>query len=139
MQQGGPTFGYNMASFFYNLSTEIRRMFGVGPRRLSPSEDVRVTLLATNYGVINAHETYGTLRARACTLIFKNEQAGPSLIMEALVLGQELNVGFAADSVDPIFWNKLQVAVRKWLDWAANAQPNQVEVPPQRMSVAPQE
>jgi hypothetical protein len=111
----------------------------------------RVTLLATNYGVINIRDAYGSLRPRGCTLILKTDIVGPSLIMEALVMGQRLNIGFSADALEPAFWERLQAAVRRRLDTAAGAGEtdpsrreaadvgDQSEAGPQRMSVAPQE
>jgi hypothetical protein len=83
---------------------------------------VRVTLLATNYGVVDVSEAYGSLRLRACMLTFKHDVSGPSLIMEAMVVGQRLNIGLAGDSLAPAFWERLQIAIRRHLDAAAGAQ-----------------
>jgi hypothetical protein len=41
--------------------------------------------------------------------------------MSSLVIGQRLNLTFAADCIDPLLWEQLQVAVRKYLDIAAGA------------------
>jgi hypothetical protein len=120
MQQGGPSFGYNTASFFYGLSVALAQLFTGRVRKMKPATNQRETLLATHYGVLSIRDTYGSLRPRECTLMFKNEITGPSLIMEALVLGQRLNVGFAADDLDPRFWEQLHVAVRKHLDAAVS-------------------
>jgi hypothetical protein len=126
-QNGGPSFGYNMSSGAYELNLALSRMFNWAPNKIVPLSQ-RITLLATNYGTLNIRDSYGSLRPRECTLIFKNEITGPSLVMEALVLGQRLNLGFAASQLEPLFWDKLQAAVRRQLDAAV-----------QRMSVAPHE
>ena len=126
MQLGGPSFGYNMASFFYNLRVLASRLLaGRGPR-LTPSTDRRETLLATHYGVVNIRDVYGSLRPRECTLTFNNEITGPSLVMEALVLGQRLNVGFLADDLDPAFWEQLHGAVRNQLEAAIGVSKSRV-------------
>jgi hypothetical protein len=73
--------------------------------------------------------------------MFKNAEVGPSILMEALVMGQRLNIGLVGDSLEPVFWERLQMAVRRRLDAAISAgEPaDQDEVGAQRMSVAPQE
>ncbi len=106
MRHGGPPFAYNMAAL------ASRDLFARAVPRLMASEQ-RVTLLANNYGVLNVKDAYGSLRPRECTLTFKNYAAGPSLVVQALVLGQRLNVGFVADGLDPAFWERLQVAVHQ--------------------------
>lgn len=78
----------------------------------------RATLFATDYGLTTLRERYGNLRPEACTLVFKNDLIGPSLIMESLILGGRLNVGFIGFDLDPEFWDQLQHAVRSQLDTA---------------------
>jgi hypothetical protein len=112
VQHGGPSFGYNMAEL------ASRRLFRRAVPRLLASEQ-RVTLLANNYGVLNVKDAYGSLRPRECTLTFKNYQNGPSLVIQALVMGQRLNVGLTADSLDPAFWESLHLAIRNQLQVAA--------------------
>ncbi len=114
LQQEGPSFGYNMAALAAHPL-----LLRSAPRVMS-SSNKRVTLLATNYGVINIHDAYGSLRPRGCTLTFKNDGVGPSLILEALVMGQQLNLGLAADELEPAFWEQLRTAIRKHLDAALN-------------------
>lgn len=115
VKNGGPSFNYNMAALAGT------RMFEQASPMLMASSSKRVTLLVANYGVVNVREEYGSLRPRECTLTFKNDTTGPSLLIEALVLGQRLNIGFAADSLDPAFWERLQIAVRGHLEAAGNA------------------
>jgi hypothetical protein len=110
---GGPAFNYNLAAVLTS------RLFDLIKSKLASSRE-RVTLLATNYGVVDTCDAYGSLIPRACTLMLKNDMIGPSLVIEALTMGQQLNIGFAGDSLDPDFWNQLQVAVRKHLDAAAS-------------------
>ncbi len=105
-RHGGPSFAYNMAAL------ASRGLFARAVPRLMASEQ-RVTLLANNYGVLNVKDAYGSLRPRECTLTFKNYSAGPSLVVQALVLGQRLNVGFVGDGLDPAFWERLHVAVHQ--------------------------
>lgn len=118
MEQGGPSFSYNTASFLYGLRLNACRLLKLPVPKMAPANNQRETLLATHYGVLNMRDAYGSLLPRECTLMFKNEITGPSLIMEALVLGQRLNIGFAADDLDPAFWEQLHVAVRARLDAA---------------------
>lgn len=116
VKQGGPSFYYNLAATaaFYDRLKAFARLM---PRRANaePPSDRRVTLLATHYGVLNLREAYGSLRPRACTLTFKNDTFGPSTVLEALVMGQRLNIGLGAGNLDPAFWAQLQMAVRKHL------------------------
>jgi hypothetical protein len=100
------------------LNVALGRFFTRRVPKMTRSTNQRETLLATHYGVLNMRETYGSLRPQRCTLMFKNEITGPSLVMEALVLSQRLNIGFAADDLDPAFWEQLQIAVRRQLDAA---------------------
>ena len=127
VQHGGPSFGYNMAA------VATTRLFRRAVPRLLVSDE-RVTLLANNYGVLNVADSYGSLRPRECTFIFKNYEHGPSLVAQGLVMGQRLNVGFVADGLDPAFWDRLHVAVHGHLQAASLDDES-----PQRMSVAPQE
>lgn len=115
VQRGGPSFYYNVAAAVIK-----RDVFALGTQRLSASGSARPTLLATNYGVLNMRDAYGSLRPTACTLTFKNDNTGPSLIAESLVMGQRLNVGFAAAALEPGLWQKLQIAVRGRLDGACS-------------------
>jgi hypothetical protein len=110
-EDGGATVGYNLAASAYDLKIALSRFFNRSVPK-TPLPPQRETLLATNYGVLSMRDVYGSLRPQECTLIFKNEITGPVLLMEALVLGQRLNIGFAADDLDPAFWEQLQVAVR---------------------------
>jgi hypothetical protein len=48
--------------------------------------------------------------------MFNHDAGGPSLVVEALTLGQQLNVGFSAFDLDPVFWERLQSAVRGHLE-----------------------
>ncbi len=109
----GPAFGYNMASFLFGLTTFGRRI-GIPVKWMSPTEE-RVTVLSTNYGVAPLRAAYGSLRPRACTLMFNNDTVGAYLVAEALVLGQELNVGFAASGLTESAWQQLQTSVRRYL------------------------
>jgi hypothetical protein len=105
-RSGGPALGYNLTSMA--LSRAV-------PRPVDSSR--RPTLLFTNYGVINLAASYGSLRVRECTLALMGDQfTGHRLIMEALVMGQRLNLGFAADGLEPSFWERLQAAVRRQVD-----------------------
>lgn len=136
-RDGWPAFVYNSASAVRSVKP---------PRRTR-----RGTMLATNYGVLNIRDAYGGLRPAACTLVFKNDQVGPSLILEALVLGQRLNLGLAGFDLEPAFWERLRQRVKHHLDLAArpsrpqgatatSAPTNaQTDASPQRTSVAPQE
>lgn len=117
IEWGGPALGYNATG------VATRSWFSRAEPVLLPSNDKRPTLLGTNYGVVNVREAYGSLRPTACTLIFTADRlTGPRLIVEALVLSRRLNIGFAADAVEPAFWARLQEAVRHHLD--AAVQPN---------------
>jgi hypothetical protein len=112
-RNGGPSFFYNLAGLTAN------RLFERAAPVLMTSKDIRVTLLATNYGVLNMRDAYGSLHPRECTLVFKHDGVGPSLVMETLVLQQRLNIGFAADGLEPAFWERLQASVHKHLIAAA--------------------
>jgi len=112
VRRGGP-------SFYYNLLTMISERLVARPVFASMRSHARVTLLATNYGVLNIRDAYGTLRPRACTLVLKNDAIGPSLVIEALVMGHRLNLGLAADGLVPEFWTRLAAAVRGHVDAAA--------------------
>jgi hypothetical protein len=112
---GGPSFYYNLAR------TAIRQPFSRAISMLPGSHNRRPTVLATTYGVANMRNVYGTLRTRGCILTFPNDLLGPSLVMEALVLGQTLNIGFSAVGLLPQFWEQLHLAVREHLDRAAGA------------------
>jgi len=115
VQQGGPSVSYNLARL------AINHLFLRYEPVLLPTSGKRPTLLFTNYGVLDMRNAYGTLRPRECTLMFNGDKVtGPWLIMEALVMDQRLNIGFAGDSLDPAFWERLQAAVRKHLDAAAS-------------------
>lgn len=113
IKNGGPSLHYNMARLAKTRFVDWLRSRVLPPRKQRP------TLFATNYGVLKIAESYGELKPVACTLMFKNADFGPSLIMEALILGQQLNVGFAANGLVPGFWDQLQGTVRKHLDIAA--------------------
>ena len=117
VQDGGPALGYNMVKVGASRQfPAIQRML----ERLLPSGSNRPTLFVTHYGVPDMRDAYGSLRPRECTLVFKgDESTGPWLVMEGLVMGQQLNVGFCADGLDPEFWERLHVAVRRHLDLAA--------------------
>jgi hypothetical protein len=106
-------------AFIYNLS---KRVTDLRP----PTHIKRGTLLATNYGVVNLRARYGRLRPTSCTLIFKNDIVGPSLVMEALTLGLELNVGLAAFDLEPAFWDRLHEKVRGYLQRHAEATPERL-------------
>jgi hypothetical protein len=110
-RHGGPSFCYNMAA------VASSRMFARAVPRLLASRE-RVTLLANNYGVLNVANKYGSLRPLECTLTFRNYADGPSLVVQALVLAQRLNVGIVADGLDPAFWNRFQLAVHSQLEKA---------------------
>jgi Condensation domain len=120
IEEGGPSFGYNVASFLYGLKVATNRLFRRPLPKTEPSP-LRETLLASNYGVLSMRDVYGSLRPQECTLIFKNEMTGPSLVMEGLVLGQRLNIGFSANDLNPTLWDQLHVAVRRHLDAAVSA------------------
>ena len=142
VKNGGPSFYFNLASAVPLLEKValLRRLFARAASKPAPPAK-RVTLLATYYGVVNLRNTYGSLHPRECTLMFKNAEVGPSILMESLVMGQRLNIGFVGDSLEPVFWERLQIAVRTRLDAAISAAEtaHQDEVGVQRMSVAPQE
>jgi Condensation domain len=119
VQQGGPSLYFNLAQ------TGSNRLLARATPRAIQSNARRITLLATNYGVVNVRDTYGSLRPRECTLTFKNDVIGPSLVMEALVMGQRLNIGLCAESLEPAFWDKLQTAIRKHFDDAVGGETTQ--------------
>jgi hypothetical protein len=111
-RHGGPQFGFNM------VALAMRR--GVGPTASTPVNRNRPTLFATNYGVLELRDAYGTLRPRECTLVFTGDEiTGASLSIEALVLGQRLNVGFVSNGVDSRFWDRLNASFRKHIESAA--------------------
>ena len=118
IEEDGPSFGYNASTILFGAHLAVNQWFKGRIPKMKPSSVQRETLLATHYGVVNMRDSYGSLRPRECTLMFKNEITGPSLVMECLILGQRLNVGFAADDLDPAFWERLYVAVRQQLDSA---------------------
>ena len=114
VKQGGPAFAYNLGR------VAVSRLFPQVEPVLLPWGSKRPTVLFTNYGVLNIRNAYGGLRPRECTLIFKGDNsARPWLIMEALVMGQQLNIGFAADGLEPAFWDRLHVAVGRHVAAAA--------------------
>ena len=117
VQHGGPAVGYNMMGVAASrLFPPLQRLL----ERLRPSEGLRTTLFVTHYGVIDMRDAYGSLRPRECTLAYKGDEfTGPWLVMEGLVMGQRLNLGFAADGLAPEFWERLHAAVRRHLDAAA--------------------
>ncbi len=110
VEKQGPAFVYKVAGAAANQS------FASAWKALAVAQLRRPTILATNYGVLQMREMYADLRPRECTVTVKNYAMGPSLLMEALVLGQRLNIGFAADQLDPTFWDGLHASVRSHLD-----------------------
>jgi hypothetical protein len=113
VQWGGPAYAYNAAAV--GASEVVARLEAGNHRR-------RPTVFATNYGVVALRDAYGTLRPSGCTLIFRGDDfTGPKLMIEALVLGQRLNIGFAADGLDPEFWARLQGVFRKEIEAATSA------------------
>jgi hypothetical protein len=117
VQHGGPALAYNMSRVGGNpLFPPLQRML----ERLQLSGVLRPTLFVTHYGVIDIRDAYGNLRPRECTLVFKGDEfTGHWLVMEGLVMGQQLNIGFAGDGLEPTFWERLQMAVRGHLNAAA--------------------
>ena len=107
-------------AFYHNLATAIVGQLVVRAASTRPvGKDKRPTLFVTHYGVLNMRDAYGSLKPQSCTLVFKNDVVGPLLVVEGLVMGHRLNVGVAADRLDPAFWERLQTAVRRHLDSAA--------------------
>jgi hypothetical protein len=114
VERGGPAVHYNMATAVTNPLWE----------RVAPSldfADQRTTLNMTSYGTVNIAEAYGSLRPRGCVINHNTTRVGSSITIRGLVLGQRLNIGLAADRLEPAFWDRLQKAVRKHLDAAATA------------------
>ncbi|MBV8728588.1 MAG: hypothetical protein JO336_02140 [Acidobacteriia bacterium] len=136
MRAGGPIFAYTVSSFLYSVRAMISRFLSRREPRLTPSTRHRETLGTTHYGVVNISEAYGTLGPRECTLLFNHEVGGPSLIIEGLVLGQRLNIGFAADDLEPAFWQRLHAAVRRHLDSAMSAEPSKAQSISARLSAS---
>lgn len=115
----GPSFIYNLGGMLVDFKAMMRRLLRKQPQKWEAKPEPRpATLLATNYGVLDLRDRYGSLRPRECTLTFNNGRVGPLLIMESLVMRQQLNLGFACGGLEPEFWEKLQVAVRGYLDAA---------------------
>ncbi len=125
---GGPALCYNLAAVATTQS------FARASPKLLAATGKRATLLITSYGVLNLKNTYGSLRPKACTLLPNNVGTGPSLVMEALVLGQQLNIGFSADRLEPMFWENLEVAVRAQLA-AATRVPSETRSTPELLAV----
>jgi hypothetical protein len=114
-RHGGPSFFFNLATLAASrLFAPLTRSPRAQSAMMGPAGK-RVTLLATNYGVLNMSNTYGSLRPRECTLVFKSDVVGPSLVLEALVMGQRLNIGLAADGLEPTFWEQLNVSIHRHL------------------------
>jgi hypothetical protein len=118
VQQGGLSFGYTASAVVYRMWETARRIFARSAAKPLIPSDQRVTMLATHYGVLNMREQYGSLHPRECTLTMNKHLTGPSLVLEALVMEQRLNIGFVADNLDPAFWEQLQIAVRGHLESA---------------------
>jgi Condensation domain len=116
VERGGPSFYYNVLA-----APMAGRLFTRHTAAARTSGGKRPTLFATNYGVISIRELYGSLRPRGCTLMFNSDEMSPSLVMEALVMQQQLNIGFAANQLDPEFWARLLIAVRRHLDTATDS------------------
>ncbi|MEO8592229.1 MAG: hypothetical protein ABI759_02810 [Candidatus Solibacter sp.] len=140
---GGPAFSYRLASRLYTFRA-VLGLFFRSFRRARTSSGPRETLLATNYGVLGMRDSYGSLRPRECTLLFKKEITGPSLVVESLVLAQRLNVGFFAGDLDSGFWERVHPAVHAQLtaimrDGGPSYSPNHEGLEGQRTSVAPHE
>jgi hypothetical protein len=109
VRHGGP-------ALYHNLATAIvGRLLVRAAASMPVWKEERPTLFVTHYGVANIRDAYGSLRPERSTLIFKNDVIGPLLVMEGLVMGHRLNVGVAADGLEPAFWERLQVAVRRYL------------------------
>jgi hypothetical protein len=117
IERGGPSFSYNVSSRVFDLRMAYFRLLRK-PVPAAQHAKARETLLATNYGVIDLLDTYGSLHPRECTLMFRNDICGPYLAMEALVMGQRLNIGFAAHGLDPKFWERLRRVVRGYFEVA---------------------
>jgi hypothetical protein len=113
VDHAGPTFYYNLAR------AAEHPLLARAVTRLPSVRNTRVTLYATNYGIANLAKAYGKLTPRACTVMFPNDIFGASLVIVTLVVGAELNVGFAANRLEPVFWERLQVAVQRRLEAAA--------------------
>lgn len=116
IQQGGPAFNYNLAAAIaFLMKAAAAHRLVTRPPSGSDGASGRSTLLATYYGILHMHHSYGSLRPAACTLTLNNAVVGPQLILEALVMGQQLNIGLTADNLEPVFWEQLQNAVRRRL------------------------
>jgi hypothetical protein len=120
VDHGGPAFYYNLAR------TAEHPLIARAVPQLPSMRNTRVTLYATNYGVANLAKTYGKLTPRSCTVTFPNSVVGPSLVIVTLVVGAELNVGFAANRLEPVLWERLQIAVRSHLQAATGTNSNPV-------------
>jgi hypothetical protein len=96
----GPASVYNLAA----------RMANAAFTRALPQvlDARRPALLATYYGVLPWADRYGNLTLGGATLDAGNQMAGPHLVIEGLVLGKKLNVGFSASGLEPSFWEELQ-------------------------------
>jgi hypothetical protein len=111
VEHGGPALSFNLTHLrLHPWSPQVEAAVMRAPKG-------RPTVLVTNYGIVDMGETYGSLRLRGLTLGIQGDDiSGPQLLIEALVLGQRLNVGFICDGLDRTFWEQIQVAFRRHLD-----------------------
>lgn len=112
VRNGGPSFGYNLSAI------AAKRIFVGASRKLLASRGKRLTLLVTNMGLVDLRDRYGSLHPQDCIASFNNDVIGPTLALAALTMGQRLNIGLAGGNLDPEFWQRLQIAVRRRLDVA---------------------
>jgi hypothetical protein len=110
VHNGGPSMAYNLTAL------GEKRMPAQTASGAAPSEGLRPTLLATNYGNVSMAGMYGSLRTREVITTFNNFLFGSSLALAALTVGGRLNVGFAAGNLEPAFWRRLHGEVRGRLD-----------------------
>lgn len=126
VEHEGPSFYYNLLAYYQRVAGWLSALSRNKSTILTRPDDQRVTLYATNFGVANFRDTYGSLRLREGMIFFKGDIVGPWLIMSSMVIGQRLNLTFAADSIDSLLWEQLQAAVRKYLDMVVNGAPGTV-------------
>ena len=115
-QDIGEFVGHHGPRFYHNLTNWLAGRLTAHRISMGMPASQRPTLFVTHYGVLSMRDQYGSLRPTECSVAFKNDLAGAVLVLEALVLSQRLNVGFAAAGLDAEFWKHLQAAARTRLE-----------------------
>jgi hypothetical protein len=106
--EGGPSLVYNFIRF-------IRIPY-------VPPTLRRGTILVNSYGVVDLRDRYGSLGVEELSIVFNNVSAGPSLLIQGLVVQRRLNVSLSMIDVSEAFWERARGAVRNEIQEAIHGE-----------------